>query len=359
MHLHGRLERLWQVSRKRFLQIGVEVLCVTGLLMFSGQLFDALEDWVGRDWLFPNGPQVIFWVALSLVILAPMVAIWRNLSALALVYTQVLTARRERAAALRPLIETLIKAVAGGLLFFWLASLLPAEGTARWLLLASGLVAVLGLVLLRRRLVYWHSRLEVELQTAVETAQPSERAGTAEWIEEHGTWRLHVAECTVPDLADCRGQAIAELNVRSRFGCSVVGIERQGFFISLPDANTVLYPRDRVLLLGDRDQVHAGKDFLSRISGTAPVAEGIEAVQMETMVVLADSPVIGLSLGALRLARRHRVQVAGIRRGAVRVLNPAATEVLGAGDELLALGTNEQLEEFRAALAPLAIDDGK
>lgn len=359
MHLRGSLERLWQVSRKRFLQIGVEVLVVTGLLMFSGQMLDVVVGWLGRDWLFPNGPQVIFWVLLSLVVLAPLVAIWRNLSALALVYTQVLTAKRERAAALRPLIETSIKAVAGGVLFLWLAAVLPAEGTARWLLLASALIAVLGMVLLRRRLVYWHSRIEVELQTAVETVAPAEAVGTAEWLEEHGTWRLHIAECTVPDLAECRGQAIAELNVRQRFGCSVVGIERQGFFISLPDAATVLYPRDRVLLLGNRHQVRAGKEFLLRTTSVPSTADGIEAVQMETMLVPADSPVLGLSLGALRLARRHRVQVAGIRRGALRILNPPAGEVLAAGDELLALGTADQLEEFRATLAPLAADDGK
>ncbi|QYM77490.1 cation:proton antiporter [Horticoccus luteus] len=359
LHFRGRLEKLWKVSRKRFWQIGIEVLFVTGLLLFSQQLLGAVQNWLGTDWLFPNGPEVIFWVALSLVVLAPVVAIWRNLSALALVYTQVLTARGERAVSARPLLETALKAVGGGALFFWLAAVLPAEGTARMLLLASAVVALLGLLLLRRRLVYWHSRLEVELQTAVEISDVSEGGGMTEWIEEHGTWRLHIAECTVPDLAECRGQAIAELGVRQRFGCSVVGIDRQGFFISLPEATTVLYPRDRLLLLGTRRQVRAGKEFLLRTSGTAPSLDGIEAVRMETMMVAADSPVVGLSLAALRLARRHGVQIAGIHRGRLRTLNPPATEVLTAGDELLALGTAEQLDEFRTALAPLALEDGK
>lgn len=359
LHFRGRLEKLWKVSRKRFWQIGIEVAFVTGLLLFSQRLLEAMVGWLGRDWLFPNGPEVIFWIALSLVVLAPLVAIWRNLSALALLYTQAMTARGERAAVLRPLLEMALKAVGGGALFFWLAAVLPSEGTARLLLLASAVVALLGLLLLRRRLVYWHSRLEVELQAAVELSQPGEGAGTAEWLEEHGTWRLHVAECTVPDLAECRGQAVAELGVRQRFGCSVVGIERQGFFISLPDASTVLYPRDRVLLMGTRHQVRAGKEFLLRTSGAPVPLDGIEAVRMETMIVPPDSAVAGQSLAALRLARRHRVQIAGLRRGKMRTLNPPATEVLTAGDELLALGTADQLEEFRAALASLSVEDGK
>jgi CPA2 family monovalent cation:H+ antiporter-2 len=41
---------LWQLSRKRFVQIGVEVLAVSGLLVFSGQIFSVVEGWLGRDW---------------------------------------------------------------------------------------------------------------------------------------------------------------------------------------------------------------------------------------------------------------------------------------------------------------------
>jgi CPA2 family monovalent cation:H+ antiporter-2 len=41
------------------------------------------------------------------------------------------------------------------------------------------------------------------------------------------------------------------------------------------------------------------------------------------------------------------VQLAGIRRGPMRILNPRADERLQVGDELLALGTPVKLREFK------------
>ena len=73
---------LWQLSRKRFIQIGVEVLFITGLLVFSDPLRDMVEGALGRDWLFPRGPTVLFWTAITLVVLAPLVAVWRKVYAL-------------------------------------------------------------------------------------------------------------------------------------------------------------------------------------------------------------------------------------------------------------------------------------
>jgi K+/H+ antiporter YhaU regulatory subunit KhtT len=51
------------------------------------------------------------------------------------------------------------------------------------------------------------------------------------------------------------------------------------------------------------------------------------------------------------------VQIAGIHRAGVRILNPGASEVLRQGDELLALGTPVQIREFRGWLSERT-DDG-
>ncbi len=93
-HLQARQKRslVWQFSRKRCVQIGVEMFFVTGLLVFSESLLAMVVRWLGPDWLFPNGPTVLFWPVLALIVLAPLVAIWRNLSTLCLFFAQVSTA---------------------------------------------------------------------------------------------------------------------------------------------------------------------------------------------------------------------------------------------------------------------------
>jgi CPA2 family monovalent cation:H+ antiporter-2 len=338
---------LWQLSRKRLIQISVGMLFVTGLLLFSEKLFAAVEIWLGRDWLFPHGPEVVFWIILTLATLAPLVAIWRNLSAMALLYAEVTARGHVYEAKLRPFIEHGLQIVAGAGLFVWLASVLPAEGSIKWLLLICGAVAAGTVLVLRRKLIYWHSEVEFELQTILEPEKQRITATSAPWLQSHDDWNLSVIDCVLPDLADCQGKNLRELNFRTRFGCTVVGIERQGFMIPLPAPEAVLYPRDKVLLMGTPEQVRAGKGFLAHVSGVVLADSPFEEVHMEAVAVPAWSQAAGRSVGEVAPAKRFGVQVAGLHRAGVRILNPTAGETLAAGDELLVLGTSVQIRLFK------------
>jgi CPA2 family monovalent cation:H+ antiporter-2 len=192
--------------------------------------------------------------------------------------------------------------------------------------------------------------MEVELLSVIEPRDRKMETSSAPWLQPHGDWNLHMIDCTLPDLADCQGKPIKELDLRARFGCSVVGIERQGFMIPLPPPEAVLYPRDKILLMGTTEQVRAGKKFLSGVTGV-PVPDSVfEEVRMEVMTIPAGSRAAGHTLGELSPARNHSVQIAGVNRQGARVLNPSAQEMLGAGDEVLVLGTPVQIGEFKAWL---------
>ena len=341
---------VWQLSRKRLAQVGVEMLFVSGVLVFSRELYTAVEDWLGRDWMFPNGAQFGFWMLLTIAVVAPMVAIWRNCSALALLFAQVSTSHHPRGKQLAPVIETGLKAVAAAFLAVWLIAVVPAEDTARWLLLASALVAVVAVLFLRRRLIYWHCVLEVELKNVIDTSESKLSSTTAPWLGRHPDWDLHMIDCVLPDLADCQGRTIAELDLRARFGCSVVGIERQGFMIPLPPPGSVLYPLDKVLLMGTNEQVNRGRAFLGGVSGAPDTDSLFEEVRMEAIDIPDWSSASGRTIGEISPAQNHRVQIAGIRRGEGRILNPGASEMLRPRDELLVLGTPGQIREFRGWL---------
>lgn len=353
---HGWLERmrqgrsrnlLWQLSRKRIVQVSVGAFFVTGLVVFSGQIFHFVEAWLGQGRIPPHLLQLAFWTVLTLAILAPLVAIWRNLSAMALLYAEISTRGQVHAKRLRPVIEAGLKIGFGTAMYLWLAAILPAEGTAKWLLIVSGLVAVIALLVLRRKLIFWHSEMEVEILSVIDASDRKMTATTAPWLQPHGEWNLHMIDCTLPHLADCQGKPIADLNLRARFGCSVVGIERQGYMIPLPPPDTMLYPRDKVLLMGTTEQVKAGRTFLGSVSGL-PVADSVfEEVRMEAITIPGWSRAAGRTLGELSPAQNHGVQVAGVHRAGLRILNPAAGECLRAGDEILTLGTPVQIVEFK------------
>lgn len=346
---------LWKLSRKRVIQIVVELLFVAGLLVFAEPMEAALTEWLGTDWLFPGGPTLMFWFALVVVAFVPLFAVWRNVGALALIIAEFSTqtqpsAGRDR---LRGLIANGIRLVATVLMVVWVGSFAPA-GSAHWTLLGSLVVVGVVLLLLRQRLIYWHSELEVGLQDVLgDATTPRMSASSVPWAgRRHEEWALGVSECVIPDLAECSGRTLAQLELRSRFGCMVVGIERQGCMISLPGPGEALFPRDKVLFLGTPEQTSAAKAAIGVVS--AVDISDFDAVGLDTVTVPAGSRAVGATLVELAPAARHGVQLAGIRRGPMRILNPRADERLQVGDELLALGTPVKLREFKAWVREVA-----
>jgi len=340
---------LWQLSRKRVIQIGLEVLLVTGLFVFSEQMFDLVRDYLPVHSAFPRGAELIFWSVLVLVALAPLVAIWRNLSAMSLLIAQVSTHGHTKAAKLVPVVEAGLKVGAGLLLVLWLNAILPIGGATRWLPAVVLGAVLLGLFVLRSRLIYWHSMLEVELQERLTGDEPKPTGATAPWMAPHAEWNLLLTECIVPEQADCRGRTLGELALRTRFGCTVAGVDRQGVMVGNPTGEMVLYPRDKVLLLGTSVQVAAAKEFLQKATGSSQ-ASSFDEVRMEAIELAADSALHGRTLAELALGKAYGLQVAGINRAGRRILNPRGEEKLLAGDSVLVLGSPDQIAAFKAGL---------
>jgi CPA2 family monovalent cation:H+ antiporter-2 len=204
-----------------------------------------------------------------------------------LLYSEVTTRGHPQARRLRPAIESVLKFGAAAGLGLWLVAILPTEGPVRWLWGAGALVAVIAVVVLRRKLIYWHSELEVEILSAIEPDERKLSSSSAVWLQSHGDWNLNVIDFTLPDLADCQGRTIAELGLRKRLGCSIVGIERQGYMIPLPTPDVALFPRDKVLLMGTDEQVSAGRAFLSGVTGVVVPDSVFAEVRMEVVVLPA------------------------------------------------------------------------
>jgi CPA2 family monovalent cation:H+ antiporter-2 len=58
------------------------------------------------------------------------------------------------------------------------------------------------------------------------------------------------------------GQTMAEANLRSRTGASVVAILREGQLIANPKSSTVFQVGDRIGLIGEKEQVEAVEKLL-------------------------------------------------------------------------------------------------
>lgn len=340
--------QLWRLCRRRALQIAVGVAFGSGLLLFAPPLERAVREFAGLDAVLPRFSQLVFWAALALVVLAVCVAIWRNIAVLAMMLAEATTRDLPNAAMLRPVAEAGLKIAGGAALFFWLVAVSPAHPRRGWVLLAVAAVAAVVLALLWRKLVYWHSDMEVRLQENMAAAD----AGGAAALQAQAPqdWELHVEEVTLPENAAVAGRTLRELDLRRRHGCTVAGVDRHGLGLVNPGAETVLYPLDRVLLLGARAQLAAARDELETVA-SRPAGPAVGDLVIHRVRVPASSPRSGLALAEMDLRQKVGVQIAGIQRGGERLLNPSGQERIVARDELLVLGTPEQLRRFRQWLA--------
>ena len=70
-----------------------------------------------------------------------------------------------------------------------------------------------------------------------------------------------IAELTVPNCLD--GISLKELNPRSRFGCSIVAINKKEGVIIVPTAEQVLSEKDIMVIIGTNEQIDAFEERMS------------------------------------------------------------------------------------------------
>lgn len=361
MALHRRLldnlqrrvkgSTLWKVLRRRVIQIVLETAFIGAALAFARPMIEWVVRNVGpRVWL-DISTTTACWTALGLLLVAPLIAIVRNLGATAMIvadYAVMQGASQER---FRTVITFVVQSVGIALLLFWIWNFVPGEARI-WSLLAVAMIMVGMALLLWRRFVGWHSTLEISLEASIgESTSEIAARKSNEWSDRYAPLGLQVGEIVLPDSFRNIGRSIGEIGVRSKFGCTVIGIDRHSFTIPNPGPGTHLYPGDRLLVLGTSGQIAETREHLL----APPVTDGVpndafRDLALETISIPDGSVVAGQSLAELQWAQQIGVQVVGWWRGENGSLNPPATTRFGAGDRLLILGTPSQMRTLRRAL---------
>lgn len=337
----------WKLINKRLPQIVIEMMLVSGVLIFSSPVLRRLEGTLVTSWLDESMIDYAYWGVTGLIILVLLVAIWRNINAVILILAESLGLNTRLPASV---IEKLLRAIALTALGYWLYALLPIASLPGWgwaVIAAAGLVIA---VLFSRRLIYWHSNWHTSVQAVLEEnpdgpqgVRAEARTALDQGLED---WGMHLEEYTIPDTAAYAGHDLARLAIPTRFGCSVIEVERNGHVITRTTSDLSVYPGDKLLLLGQEQGLVAARDFLNGETNPAPESDEFSGSILQTHV-LPDGPLSGRTIADLRIAQQTGVRIAGIQRGNLRILNPRGHQELRASDNLLVVGTLEELNTFR------------
>ena len=335
----------WNLSRKRLAHISLEILFITGVLIFSDRVLAVLQESTVVETIAPGVLTLAFWLLVGILVLVPLVAIWLNLAALARIFAEAVGPKPRF---LAPIVENGFKIFSVIAIAHWLFYVLPTESLPKWAwLMIAGLLAI-GLIIFSRRLLFWHVQWKTSLDEAFSENQPADHGQQRQWLQSSSGWDIQLQDVVLPERAACSGQSISALNVRTRFGCSIVEINRGGHTIISPESSQAIFSGDRLLLIGTGAQLAAAREGLEQTT-LAELQPDFEDARLETVVVPAGSRV-GMTLAELEILRKTGVLVVGIRREKEKIINPTGEVQLQEGDELLILGAPQQIRHFKGWL---------
>ncbi|MCC7381547.1 MAG: cation:proton antiporter [Deltaproteobacteria bacterium] len=241
--------------------IAISFLSAAALVQFVAPYFPALPRWVPSY-------GTLFWLATALLTLPLYVGTLRKLWTITRLIAELggsEGARDRLAISVRTLVATvLFGAAVVALMLLTLilsATILPP---ARLLI---GIVVLLmtSAVVFRHRLSHAYARLQVAVHDKLERPAETREVPVLKRPEGATPTLLDAAKFEKIDLQKGHtavGRGLEELALRRRTGASVVAIERAGKLIVNPPADQPLAEGDRLVLLGDAEQVAAARGLL-------------------------------------------------------------------------------------------------
>lgn len=194
-------------------------------------------------------------------------------------------------------------------------------------------VFVLGLVLLSKRVGRQLRQLESRFVDNLNERE-LRRSGKKNNIVSD----LHMAYMRVGYGCPFVGERLQNTTLRSRYGISVVTIQRGPEVITVPSGDTRLFPGDTVGVIGTDEQIEA---VLPVMEAEVDHQDGNHMLTREfalRSVVLSDhSPLVGQTLATADVRRRFNTHVVTLQRGEEFVEQPAQA-TLRPGDRLWLVG---------------------
>jgi CPA2 family monovalent cation:H+ antiporter-2 len=247
------------------MQMALNAALVAAVFIAAVFLERRPPEWFGRLALGEQGLKAALWLTAMVVSLPMLIATFRKLQALGLLIAETKVAEAaagERTTAIRTVVAQVVPAagaIALGLFILVLSStLLP---TFNVLLVLVTIVACITL-LLWRTFIRVYSQAQAALQeTFAQPAQP--RSSPAPTALPTLLREADLETVVIPDTSAAVGKLIREIELRTRTGASIVGIERGGGNIINPGPDEEVHSGDQVLLLGTRAQLDAARMALA------------------------------------------------------------------------------------------------
>ena len=157
---------------------------------------------------------------------------------------------------------------------------------------------------------------------------------------------IHISDFEVPADSLWAGQTLRELQLGKKYGVHVSSILRANRRLNIPDGHSVVFPFDKLQVIGSDDQLTAFHHALE----TELYGEDLELekreMKLRSMVITTKSQFVGKTLQESGIRDRYNCMVVGIEEGEENLSQVKPTYRFQRGDIIWVVGEVDDLEKL-------------
>ena len=202
-------------------------------------------------------------------------------------------------------------------------------------------VIVIVLLVFARRLNSFYARLEKRFLSNLNQREQMQSSAS----NDLSPWDAHMAFFTMPAESTVVGKSLQDLAWREQYGINIAYIERGSITITAPARSDVLYPFDKMAVIGTDVQLEQFRTVLE--SALLPSKNGEEEITLNKIIVDNHTALRGKTLRASGIREITNGLVVGIERNGQRILNPDSTTVFEWDDIVWIVGDRKKIDELK------------
>lgn len=156
---------------------------------------------------------------------------------------------------------------------------------------------------------------------------------------------IHISDFDVPEDSSWGGKTLKELHLRERFGVDMSSIMRGSQRLNIPNGDTVIFPGDKLQVIGNDDQL---QKFATALS-TDLIPEDLEIekreMKLRQLIISGKSEFCGKSLLESGIRDKYNCMVVGLEEGQENLTKIAPTRTFEKGDILWIVGEESDLQK--------------
>ena len=155
---------------------------------------------------------------------------------------------------------------------------------------------------------------------------------------------IHIADFEVPSDSLWMGQTLKQLSLGHKYGVHVSSIMRGGRRLNIPDGDYVIFPGDRLQVIGSDQQLASlGQALQTELLGEDYDLEQRE-MKLRQLVITSKSPFIGKTLEESGIRSQYSCMVVGLEEGKENLSNVSPKRRFEEGDIIWVVGEQEALD---------------